>query len=473
VNPPITGITADSRAVGPGFLFAALPGSEHDGRDYIPDAAARGAAAILAPEGTVLPPDAAHLPLIAVTDPRHSLAVFAARFFGKQPEIAAAVTGTNGKTSVAWFTRRLWSALEHKAAAIGTLGVDLPEAALSSSGGLTTADPVTLHKTLRELADAGVRCVIVEASSHGLDQCRLDGLRLRAGAFTNLSRDHLDYHRDMEAYRLAKRRLFDRLMPEGAAAVLNADTDEFADWSSIARKRGLQVISYGRACADLKLIDTQPHGAGQLLTVRLMDKQYDIAVPIAGTFQAENILCAIGLVIACGGGADQAAAATSGLTAPPGRLELTGTLANGAAVYVDYAHTPDALSTVLTALRPHAQGKLNVLFGCGGDRDRGKRPEMGAIADRLADGIIVSDDNPRGENPASIRAEIMAASPRAEEIGDRAEAIAVAVGRLGPGDVLLIAGKGHESGQIVGNTILPFDDREVARQALGNMGGAA
>jgi len=467
-DPEISGLSADSRRIRPGYLFAALPGARADGRDFIADALARGAAAVLAPPGTALPPSAT-AELVTGDDPRRGLALLAARFYGAQPRIAAAVTGTNGKTSVAWFARRIWERLGHQAAAMGTLGITGPRG--THGAGLTTADPVTLHENLRALADEGIDHVVIEASSHGLEQRRLDGVRLAAGAFTNLTRDHLDYHGTMDAYRAAKLRLFDQVLPADAAAVLNADADDYPFFFSVAKARGLEVIAYGRAAEQIRIDRIAPHEAGQRLDISLFGKARTIDLPLPGAFQARNALCALGLAIACGDDADAAAAALEHLDSPPGRLQPVGRRANGAAVYVDYAHTPDALANVLAALRPHTRGRLVALFGCGGDRDRGKRPEMGAIARDLADLAIVTDDNPRSEHAAAIRAEIMAGCRGATEIGDRAEAIHYAIGALRPGDVLVIAGKGHETGQIVGDRVLPFDDALVAAAAIAALDG--
>ncbi len=472
-DPEIAGLTADSRTVAPGYLFAALPGGRADGRDFIADALARGAAAVLAPPGTTL--DGNAVPLITEDDPRRGFALLAARFFGAQPAIAAAVTGTNGKTSVVWFTRQIWSALGHRAASLGTLGLDaddFPDDGDSDGGAaLTTADPVTLHRRLAALASAGIDHLALEASSHGLEQARLDGVRLSAGAFTNLSRDHLDYHGTMDAYRAAKLRLFERLLPDGATAVLNADADDFKAFRDAARAGGRRIISFGRGGADIRLLELTAQAGGQLLEIDLFGKRRTVLLGLPGEFQAANALCALGLVIACGDDADKALDALAGLQGVPGRLQLVARRANGAPVYVDYAHTPDALSHVLSALRPHTERRLVVVFGCGGDRDRGKRPEMGAIAARLADTIIVTDDNPRFENAAAIRRGILDACPDAVETFDRAEAIHHAAAALDGGDVLVIAGKGHEQGQIVGENVLPFDDAEVAGKAVAAIDG--
>jgi UDP-N-acetylmuramoyl-L-alanyl-D-glutamate--2,6-diaminopimelate ligase len=470
LDPDIMGLTADSRAVKPGYLFAALPGAKSDGRDFIADALARGAAAILAPAGTDLPPQANKIPIIDVDNPRHSLALFAGRYFGTQPRVAAAVTGTNGKTSVAWFTHQIWKRLGHRSAAVGTLGVTTTGTNSERDAGLTTADPVTLHRELKALTDDGVDHVVLEASSHGLEQSRLDGVHLAAGAFTNLSRDHLDHHGTMDNYRAAKLRLFDSVLPDNATAVLNADSDDFPMFSSIARARGLRIISYGRAAEEIRIerIDTKPDG--QVLSIKVFGKHYEVELALPGIFQARNVLCALGLAIACGDEADEVIALLPELKSPPGRLELIGRTPNGAPVYVDYAHTPDALASLLAALRPHTAGKLSVVFGCGGDRDKGKRPQMGAIARDLADRIYVTDDNPRSENAATIRSEILEGCPGAAEIGDRADAIQHAITKLAPQDVLVIAGKGHETGQIIRDQVMPFEDGAVARDVIDSIG---
>ena len=470
LNPDIVGLTADSRAVKPGYLFAALPGSQSDGRDFIADALARGAAAILAPAGTGLPPQADEIPIIGVDNPRHSLALFAGRYFGTQPRVAAAVTGTNGKTSVAWFTHQIWKRLGHRAAAVGTLGVTTAGTDSGGGAGLTTADPVTLHRELKALTDDGVDHVILEASSHGLEQSRLDGVHLAAGAFTNLSRDHLDHHGTMDNYRAAKLRLFDSVLPDDATAVLNADSDDFPMFSSIARARGLRIIGYGRAADEIRIerIDVKP--TGQILSIKVFGKHYEVELALPGIFQARNALCALGLAIACGDKAEEVIALLPELRSPPGRLELVGRAPNGAPIYVDYAHTPDALASLLAALRPHTAGKLGVVFGCGGDRDKGKRTQMGAIARDIVDRIYVTDDNPRSENAATIRSEILKGCPDATEIGDRADAIYHAVTELAPQDVLVIAGKGHETGQIIGDQVMPFEDAAIARDVIDSIG---
>ncbi len=467
----ITGITSDSREVRPGYLFAALPGHVRDGRDFIAEAARRGAAAVLAPTGTraALPvaelPALAELPLVEDAEPRRRFAHIAARFYGTQPEVVAAVTGTNGKTSVAAFARQIWAHAGIPAASLGTLGIAAP--GFEEPGSLTTPDPARLHAVLARLAGAGVSHLALEASSHGLAQFRLDGVRLAAAAFTNLTRDHLDYHGNEESYFAAKARLFDTLLAPDGFAVLNADVPQYAALAGIAARRGLRVLSYGAHGHDIRIARARPHGLGQLVTLGVNGVAHDVHVPLVGAFQLHNVACALGLAIATGTTAADALAALPGLAGVPGRMELIGTRANGAAVFVDYAHTPDALLNVLAALRPHAAGRLVVVFGCGGDRDRGKRPQMGRIAVEHADHAIVTDDNPRSESPAAIRREILAGTDgRAREIGDRREAIAAAVTGLAPGDVLVVAGKGHERGQTVGGEVLPFSDPDEARRAL-------
>jgi UDP-N-acetylmuramoyl-L-alanyl-D-glutamate--2,6-diaminopimelate ligase len=473
----IRGLTADSRRVQPGWLFAALPGTRADGRAYIADALARGAAAVLLPDEASLPPLAQPVPILRHGNPRRALALMAARFHGAQPSVIAAVTGTQGKTSTVDFTRQLWRHLGRRAASLGTLGVVTSD--LKTEGALTTPDPVELHRQLAELARGGTDHLAMEASSHGLDQFRLDGVLVTAAAFTNLARDHLDYHPTMEAYFAAKCRLFESLLIGGGTAVLNADVPEFEILSALCRKRRLRVLAYGQNGRDIRLERATPGEDGQHLVVNLLGRRHELAFPLAGLFQAMNGLAALGLVI--GGGEDGEAAlpGLAKLAGVRGRLERVAVHPNGAVIYVDYAHKPGALETVLTTLRPHATGRLVVVFGCGGDRDRGKRPQMGEIAARLADRVIVTDDNPRSEDPARIRAEILAGNPAAMEIGDRAEAINRAISELAAGDLLVIAGKGHETYQIVGDRTLPFDDASVARAAVAALaqrrrdGGAA
>jgi len=466
-DPDITGITADSRQIRPGYLFAALRGTQRDGRLFAGEAVARGAAAILTDDARALglDIDARPVPIVTDANPQRRLALFAARFFGRQPTTVAAVTGTNGKTSVAHFTREIWTALGHPAASLGTLGMVTP--AGRRTGSLTTPDPVALHRDLSDLARGGIEHAVIEASSHGLDQYRLDGVSVAAAAFTNLTRDHLDYHGTMASYRAAKDRLFTALLAPRGRAVLNADSPEFARLARLCRARGHGVIAYGTAAnADLRLRQRVPLPTGQRVEIELYGERRETTLALVGDFQAMNVLAALGLVIAGGGELGPAAAALERLTGVPGRMQPVGATADGAAIFVDYAHTPDALATVLAAVRPHTERRLVVVFGAGGDRDRGKRPLMGKVAARLADQAYVTDDNPRSEDPAEIRRAIVAAAPGAIEIGDRRTAIATAIAGLRAGDVLVIAGKGHETGQIVGGEVHPFDDAVVAREAL-------
>ncbi|MBX7198183.1 MAG: UDP-N-acetylmuramoyl-L-alanyl-D-glutamate--2,6-diaminopimelate ligase [Rhodospirillaceae bacterium] len=467
----IAGLTEDSRKVQPGFLFAALSGSKADGRAYIADAIKRGARAILAPPGTVI--DQADLDatarVIFDSNPRRRFALLASRFYNKQPGTVAAVTGTNGKTSAAHFARQLWTVLGRDAGYIGTLGAFAP--GYDVPGSLTTPDPVHLHRILAAMADTGVTHLAMEASSHGLHQYRIDGVRLSIGGFTTLSRDHLDYHGSMAAYIAAKLRLFSEVMLPGGVAVLNADSSEFPAFEAACRLRGHKVISYGKAGTTLQVVESRIVAEGFDLKLAVFGKSHRVLLPLAGTFQVGNALCALGFVLASGADPDAAVAALGHLKGVPGRMEYVGASKDGAPVFVDYAHTPDAIETVLAALRPHTQGKLAIVFGCGGDRDRGKRRLMGERATALADQVYVTDDNPRSEVPAAIRAEILQGAPGAAEIGDRAEAISVAIAKLSAGDVLLLAGKGHETGQTVGGKVIPFDDREVARDVLRAAGG--
>ncbi|HBK04844.1 MAG TPA: UDP-N-acetylmuramoyl-L-alanyl-D-glutamate--2,6-diaminopimelate ligase [Acetobacteraceae bacterium] len=461
----IAGVTADSRQVAPGDLFAALPGTRIDGRKFIGQAVERGAVAILAPPGTPWPPGVPPRPIITDPEPRQCLARIAAVLAGPQPRTVVAITGTNGKTSTAEFTRQLWASAGTQAASLGTLGLIAP--GFAPGPGLTTPDPVSLAETLAGLARHGVTNAAMEASSHGLDQFRLDGVRLAAAAFTNLTRDHLDYHGTIEAYRLAKLRLFDVLLPAGAPAIAHADMDAATldALRDIATRRKLDLRLVGELGTHFRLIQAQPRPDGQDLIVEAGGHRHKVRLNLPGRFQADNALVAAALTEALG--LTDALDRLSRLTGVRGRMELAATLPNGATAYVDYAHTPDALERLLAALRPHTTGRLHVVFGAGGDRDRGKRPLMGAAAERLADVAIVTDDNPRSEDPASIRTAIRAACPHALEIGDRAKAIETALNDLAPGDVLVVAGKGHEQGQIVGKTVLPFDDASVIRRFAG------
>jgi UDP-N-acetylmuramoyl-L-alanyl-D-glutamate--2,6-diaminopimelate ligase len=400
---------------------------------------------------------------VRVDDARRTLARAAARLLPRQPETMVAVTGTSGKTSVVAFVRQIWMRRGLRAASIGTLGVAGP--GVDSPGALTTPDPVELHRTLERLTAAGITHAAIEASSHGLDQRRLDGVRLLAGAFTNLSRDHLDYHRDLDAYFAAKLRLFETLIPPGGAAVVDADHEHARAVLATATARGLRTMTVGRRGRDIRLVETGIEGFAQTMVVEHAGRKLRIRLPLVGEFQVENALVAAGLAIATGEDPQPVFAALESLEGAKGRLELVGRK-DGAPIFVDYAHKPDALAKALAALRPYAERRLLLVFGAGGDRDPGKRPLMGAIAAQHADRVIVTDDNPRSEEPAAIRAAILAAAPGSLEIGDRREAIRRAISEMKPGDVLLIAGKGHESGQIVGNRVLPFTDQEAVLTAL-------
>jgi len=464
VMPDIVGLTADSRAVEAGFLFAALPGAKADGRAFIPAALQRGAVAVLVPVGSTRPPEAASVTWIESPNPRLTFAKLAAAFHGERPERVVAVTGTNGKTSTVQFARQIWERLGLASAALGTLG--LIGAGFERYGSMTTSDPVKLHADLAETARAGVVRLAMEASSHGLDQCRLDGVRLRAVGFTNLTRDHLDYHKTFEAYLAAKARLFSDLVDADGTAVINADAPEFARLSEICAERGVRVLGYGLNGIELRVRDVVPGSRGQRLSLTVLGREIEVDLPLVGRFQAWNALCALGLVIGAGDDPIAATDALSTLDGVPGRLQHVATTASGAPVFVDYAHTPDALETILKALRPHAENRLVCVFGCGGDRDRGKRPVMGELAGRLADRAILTDDNPRTENAAAIRAEVKTGSDKLEEIGDRRSAIRSAITNARTGDVVVIAGKGHEIGQIIGAETLHFDDAEEARAAV-------
>ncbi|UCI09868.1 UDP-N-acetylmuramoyl-L-alanyl-D-glutamate--2,6-diaminopimelate ligase [Mesorhizobium sp. B1-1-8] len=458
----VTGLSSDSRQVKPGVVFFALAGSKADGASYAADAASRGAAAIVAGKSNAI--SGLSIPVIHVDDPRLALALSAARFFGRQPETMVAVTGTSGKTSVAAFTRQIWEQAGFSAASIGTTGVVAP--GRNEYGSLTTPDPVGLHKLLKELAEAGVTHASMEASSHGLDQRRLDGVKLAAGGFTNLGRDHMDYHPTVEDYHRAKLRLFDTLLPKGAPAVIFADDPWSEPTIKAARAAGLHVLTVGRHGNFLTLKRVEHERRRQRAEVEADGVLYEIDLPLAGDFQIANALVSAGLAISTGTSVGKALAALEKLKGAPGRLDLVGTTAAGAPVYVDYAHKPDALENVLAAVRPFTTGRVVVVFGCGGDRDRGKRPIMGGIATRLADVVIVTDDNPRTEVPETIRAAILAAAPGAIEIGDRRRAIHEAVAMLHAGDTLIVAGKGHEEGQTIGTETFHFSDHEEVREAL-------
>jgi UDP-N-acetylmuramoyl-L-alanyl-D-glutamate--2,6-diaminopimelate ligase len=464
VDPEITAVTADSRKVTGGALFAALPGHHSDGRAFISQAVAQGAAAVLAPDET--PADAAPV-LVHSGDVRRAYALAARAFYGPQPKTCVAVTGTNGKTSVTVFCRQIWTRLGRKAASMGTLGVTLGDKVLTGPG-LTSPDAADAARLLAELASQGVTHLALEASSHGIEQRRLDGVGLSAAAFTNLTQDHLDYHGDMDAYRAAKLRLFEALAPRGGAAVLNADSPAYNAFAAASILSGLNILTVGERGRNLSLVQRTPTPEGQRLLIDADGRTYDVLLPLAGAFQASNAMVAAGLCVATGEPVEDVLAAFEHLKGAKGRLERIGSGLHGGEVYVDYAHTPDGLETVLKALRPHVTGRLMVVFGCGGDRDRLKRPLMGAVAEKLADLAIVTDDNPRSEEAAGIRKQVLAGAPSASEIGDRRAAIRAGVEGLRQGDILVVAGKGHEQGQIVGETVYPFDDAtEVARALKG------
>ncbi|HZZ67021.1 MAG TPA: UDP-N-acetylmuramoyl-L-alanyl-D-glutamate--2,6-diaminopimelate ligase [Phenylobacterium sp.] len=473
VDPQIQGVTADSRKVRPGWLFAALPGAKVDGRSFAPKALEQGAAAILA--GREI--EGVSAPLVIASDPRRVYALAAAAFWGAQPATCVAVTGTNGKTSVAGFCRQMFAHAGFKAASMGTLGVRVSAPGVDDTQitppGLTTPDAADVAELMARVAQSGVTHLALEASSHGIDQRRLDGVMLTAAGFLNLTQDHLDYHGTMGVYRAAKLRLFETLLTRGKTAVLNADSDAYSAFAGTAVSAGQSVMSVGEAGQGLTLLERALLPKGQALKVAYQGRTYDVRLPLAGAFQASNALVAAGLCIAAGLSPEQAFAGLETLEGAPGRLQRVGTGAKGGEAYVDYAHTPDGLQTVLNALRPHVTGKLIVVFGAGGDRDRSKRPLMGRIAADLADVAIVTDDNPRSENPAAIRAEVMTGAPKSsrsgglKEIGDRREAIRAAVARLSDGDILVVAGKGHEQGQTVAGVVHPFDDVTETAQALG------
>lgn len=458
----VSGITADSRKIQSGFVFFAIAGAKADGLRFAKDAVARGAVAII---GQVKRPHdlPQNIAYVALADIRRSLALAAAKVFPRQPDTIVAVTGTNGKTSVASFVRQIWAALDEQAASIGTVGLVTPKE--ETYGSLTTPDPVALHELFDRLAGEGVTHLAMEASSHGLDQRRLDGVRLTAGAFTNLTRDHLDYHASFEDYRAAKLRLFKTLLPAGAGAVLDSDEEEAAAFAETAKRCGLRLFSVGKSGNDLKLTNSMRDGFAQILEIESNGGKHSVRLPLAGAFQVSNALIAAGLAISTGADAERVLAALENLKGASGRLEYAGER-NGAPIFIDYAHTPDALENALTALRPYAKNKLAVVFGAGGDRDPGKRRLMGAAVSKFADRVYVTDDNPRSEEPAAIRAAILKSSPGAIEIGDRAKAIKTAIHDLVSGDVLLIAGKGHESGQILRDRTIPFSDHDAVKAAL-------
>ncbi len=469
----ITGLTADSREVRPGFLFAALPGVRDDGASYIADALERGAAAIL-----VTPHIAARCgrnalggkaQLLTDNNPRRQYAQLVARYYGAQPETIAAVTGTNGKTSVADFCRQIWGRLGRRAASIGTLGVigkNLGDMNIGGGHVHTTPPPEILYPALTRLHDSGISHVAIEASSHGLAQYRLDGVRLSAAAITNITRDHMDYHDSEASYTYAKLRLFGEVLPPGGVAVLNREDASYSEAEALSWARGHRIISVGGRYGDLRILSADPHSRGQRLRIAYEAREWEVELPLIGRFQAMNVLVAAALVIGCGEDPDDVFGAMPELAGAPGRLEMAGETPGGASVLVDYAHTPEALRTVLEAVRPFCKGRLHLLFGCGGDRDLGKRALMGAVARELADQVTITDDNPRSEDPAAIRAAILSACLGATEIAERAIAIRFAVANLSSDDMLIVAGKGHESGQEIAGVITPFNDRQEVIRAI-------
>lgn len=473
-DPQVTGLSVDSRQVRPGHLFVALPGSVTHGGEFIQYALRQGASAVLTDRrgaeiaaAELAVSDAA---LVVAEDPRAALSGAAALWFAAQPPVMVGVTGTSGKTSVATFTRQIWQTLGHRAISLGTMGVQGDYQAKLAH---TTPEPITLHRVLSEAAEAGVTHAAMEASSHGLDQRRLDGVRLKAAAFTNFSQDHLDYHKDFDDYFAAKALLFNHVLDEGAGAVINIDDPRGRQMARIAQERGLVLTTVGRAeGADLRILGQRYDSTGQDLRFSWKGQAHLVRLALIGGFQAENVLAAAGLVMAAGDDASRVIQTLPELTTVRGRMELAAVRDNGAAVFVDYSHKPGALASALQSLRPHVMGRIVVVFGAGGDRDRLKRPLMGEAARDFADLVFVTDDNPRSEDPAAIRAEVMAgAGADAIEVGDRAEAILRGVDALQPGDALLIAGKGHETGQIIGNDIFPFDDAEQASVAVAALDG--
>ena len=467
----LTGLASDSRKVKPGYLFAALAGTKTDGAKFVKDAVARGAVAVLGVPELAEKVAALGVKFIADENPRLGLARYAAAFFAAQPDTIAAVTGTKGKSSIVAFLREIWTALGKPAASLGTVGVVGPNGAFPLSH--TTPDPVEIHDLLAKLKSDGVEHLAIEASSHGLDQHRLDGVVISACGFTNITRDHMDYHSTFEDYLAAKLRLFSEVVQKGGVAVVNADAEHADAFIAAARARGLKLMTVGRKGDAIHLDRREDRGGAQALTLHYQGQIFYVELPQAGDFQASNALVAAGLAIGLGEDAGKVFAALEHLKGAPGRMEKVAFAAKGAPIYVDYAHTPDSLEKVLQALRPHTANRLHVVFGCGGDRDKGKRPLMGAIAMKLADDVIVTDDNPRTEDAATIRAEIMAAAKGACEIGDRADAIRAAVADLKAGDVLVIAGKGHETGQYIKGEVYPFSDREQVLTAALAVGGRA
>lgn len=455
----LKGVTQDSRQVEAGYLFAALQGVDVDGRDYIDDALRRGASVILSDDSVSLDD---RVRAILVDNPRQTFSHIVSEFYGQQPKCVVAVTGTNGKSSVVHFADQLWRALGKSSTYIGTL-----------SGNMTTPDPVALHGALLDMSQDGITHVALEASSHGLEQYRMDGVHVSVAAFTSFSQDHLDYHADMDGYFAAKLRLFSDVLQSGGVAVLNADISEYESLRAVCSRRGVRVLSYGKKGDDIKLISCSVAGVTQKIDIEIDGKAYSISLPLVGEFQAMNVLCALGCVLAENPAQIEGlVAALEMLEGVPGRLQHVNSDDGTYHAYVDYAHTPDALENVLTALRPHVEGRLICVFGCGGDRDKAKRALMGEVVARLADIAIVTDDNPRSESPADIRAQILetiGANASVHEIAGRRDAIAFAVGQMKSGDILLVAGKGHEQGQIFDGVTEPFDDVCETRNALRNV----
>lgn len=460
----IRGITSDSREARPGYLFVALPGNKVNGADFVEDAIMHGAVAVIGEVGVKVPADGNTI-LVTVDSARRVLAEIAAIFYERQPQTIVAVTGTSGKTSIVTFTQQLWTMMGiTQSASLGTLGVRGPN--VVRSGSLTTPDTVSLHAALADLAAAGVTNLAMEASSHGLDQHRLDAIKVTAAAYSNLSRDHLDYHETMEDYFTAKLRLFTDVLQKDGCAVLNADDEYFEDIVHKCRETGHWVMTYGESPSDIQLVNLTPRPSGQDITLSVFGTKYNLTIPLVGDFQVMNAMAALGLVLAGGTKAEDVVPLLAKLHGVPGRLQLVSGHPEGAAIYVDYAHKPGAVEAVLNTLRPHTEGRLICLFGCGGNRDAGKRPIMGRIASGLADLVIVTDDNPRHENPKQIRAQILKGAPDAVEVGDRHEAIEWAIEDLREGDVLVVAGKGHEQGQIIGDRVVPFDDVAEVEKAI-------
>jgi UDP-N-acetylmuramoyl-L-alanyl-D-glutamate--2,6-diaminopimelate ligase len=454
----VTGFAIDHRKVARGSIFGAFRGAVFDGEDFIGEAVDRGAVAVVArPQGVV-----AAVPHLSDPLPRRLFATLAAKFYAPYPETVVAVTGTNGKTSTVEMTRQIWRMSGHRSASIGTLGVTTSDDQVKT--GLTTPDIVTFLSNMAGLKRMGMTHVAYEASSHGLDQSRAEGVPLAAAAFTNFSREHLDYHEKMEAYFEAKMRLFEELLPSGRPAVIWTDDPKSEEVIERARRAGHELLTVGRKGDAIRLTEQSPSALGQTLMLQHGGKTYRLALPLIGAYQASNVLTAAGLVLATGGEWAATFSAMQRVAPVRGRLERAVISRAGVPVYIDYAHTPDALEAAIAALRPHVEGRLITVFGAGGDRDQGKRPEMGAVATRLSDVVIVTDDNPRSEDPAAIRSAIMAGAPGATEVGGRREAIAEAIRIANAGDIVLVAGKGHETGQVVGDRVLPFDDALVARE---------